>query len=33
VFKRLETAGWQYSIRVRMEKGIREAVQTIDEDA
>jgi hypothetical protein len=30
VFKRLENAGWQYSIGVRMQKGIREAVQAID---
>jgi hypothetical protein len=33
VFKRLENAGWQYSIGVRMQKGIREAVAAIDEDA
>jgi hypothetical protein len=33
VFGRLETAGWQYSIGVRMQKGIREAVDAIDEDA
>jgi Transposase DDE domain group 1 len=33
VFKRLEQAGWQYSIGVRMQKGIREAVETIEEDA
>ncbi len=33
VFKRLENAGWQYSIGVRMQKGIREAVEAIDEDA
>jgi hypothetical protein len=33
VFKRLETAGWQYSIGVRMQKGIREAVHEIDESA
>ena len=33
VFKRLERAGWQYSIGVRMQKGIREAVEAIDEDA
>ena len=33
VFKRLEQAGWQYSIGVRMQKGIREAVEAIDEDA
>jgi hypothetical protein len=33
VFKRLENAGWQYSIGVRMQKGIRDAVDAIDEDA
>jgi hypothetical protein len=33
VFKRLEDAGWQYSIGVRMQKGIREAVESINEDA
>ena len=33
VFKRLEQAGWQYSIGVRMQKGIREAVEAIDEVA
>ena len=33
VFKRLERAGWQYSIGVRMQKGVREAVEAIDEDA
>jgi Transposase DDE domain group 1 len=33
VFKRLEQAGWQYSIGVRMQKGIREAVQAIAESA
>src|ERR1700728_2900485 len=33
VFKRLENGGWQYSIGVRMQKEIREAVNTIDEDA
>jgi Transposase DDE domain group 1 len=33
VFARLETAGWQYSIGVRMLKGIREAVEAIDENA
>jgi len=33
VFKRLETAGWQYSIGVRMQKAIREAVQAIEESA
>jgi hypothetical protein len=32
VFKRLEDAGWQYSIGVRMQKGIRDAVEQIDED-
>ncbi|MGH2904992.1 MAG: IS1380 family transposase [Solirubrobacteraceae bacterium] len=31
VFERLEKAGWQYSIGVRMQKVIREAVETIDE--
>jgi len=31
VFKRLEGAGWQYSIGVRMQKGIRKAVEAIDE--
>jgi len=31
VFKRLEQAGWQYSIGVRMQKGIREAMEAIDE--
>lgn len=31
VFKRLETAGWQYSIGVRMQKGIGEAVQAIQQ--
>jgi hypothetical protein len=30
VFKRLEQAGWFYSIGVRMQKGIREAVQAIE---
>jgi hypothetical protein len=33
VFKRLEQAGWQYSIGVRMQKGIRAAVEAIDKDA
>jgi hypothetical protein len=33
VFKRLENAGWQYSIGVRMQKGIHEAVAAIDQDA
>ena len=33
VFKRLEKAGWQYSIGVRMQKGIRAAVQAIEESA
>ena len=33
VFKRLEHAGWQYSIGVRMQKGVREAVEAIDEQA
>ncbi len=33
VFKRLEKAGWQYSIGVRMQKGIREAVEAIEETA
>jgi Transposase DDE domain group 1 len=33
VFERLEKAGWQYSIGVRMQKGIREAVQAIEESA
>jgi hypothetical protein len=33
VFKRLEKAGWQYSIGVRMQQGIREAVQAIEESA
>ena len=33
VFKRLEQAGWQYSIGVRMQKGIRAAVEAIDERA
>jgi hypothetical protein len=33
VFKRLEKAGWQYSIGVRMTKNVRAAVEAIDEDA
>jgi hypothetical protein len=33
VFKRLEQAGWQYSIGVRLQKGIREAVEAIEETA
>jgi hypothetical protein len=33
VFKRLEDAGWQYSIGVRMQKGIRETVEQIAQDA
>jgi hypothetical protein len=33
VFTRLERAGWQYSIGVRMQKGIRAAVEAIAEDA
>ena len=33
VFARLEKAGWQYSIGVRMQKGIREVVQAIEESA
>lgn len=33
VFERLEQAGWQYSIRVRMIKTVRAAVEAIDEDA
>jgi hypothetical protein len=32
VFARLEQAGWQYSIGVRMQKGIRKAVEAIDEN-
>jgi hypothetical protein len=31
VFERLEQAGWSYSIGVRMQKGIREAVEAIEE--
>ncbi|MCA1679926.1 MAG: IS1380 family transposase [Actinobacteria bacterium] len=33
VFGRLEQAGWQYSIGVRMIKTVRAAVEAIDEDA
>jgi hypothetical protein len=33
VFCRLEQAGWSYSIGVRMQKGIRMALQAIDEEA
>jgi Transposase DDE domain group 1 len=33
VFARLEKAGWQYSIGVRMQEGIRQAVEAIDEHA
>lgn len=33
VFERLERAGWQYSIGVRMIKTVRGAVEAIDEDA
>jgi hypothetical protein len=33
VFERLEKAGWQYSIGVRMIKTVRGAVEAIDEDA
>ncbi|MGI8623813.1 MAG: transposase [Solirubrobacteraceae bacterium] len=33
VFERLERAGWQYSIGVRMIKTVRVAVDAIDEDA
>jgi hypothetical protein len=33
VFKRLEMAGWQYSIGVRMQKGIRAAVDQIQDSA
>jgi hypothetical protein len=33
VFERLERAGWQYSIGVRMIKSVRAAVEAIDEDA
>jgi hypothetical protein len=33
VFKRLQRAGWQYSIAVRMTKTVRAAVEQIDEQA
>jgi hypothetical protein len=33
VFERLQRAGWQYSIGVRMIKTVRAAVEAIDEDA
>jgi hypothetical protein len=33
VFERLERAGWQYSIGVRMIKTVRAALEAIDEDA
>jgi len=33
VFTRLEQAGWQYSIGVRMQKGIRAAIEAIPEEA
>jgi len=33
MFCRLEQAGWQYSIGVRMQKAIRQAVETIEESA
>jgi DDE family transposase len=33
VFERLERAGWQYSIGVRMIRTVRAAVEAIDEDA
>ncbi len=33
VFERLERAGWQYSIGVRMIKTVRAAVEAIDQDA
>ena len=33
VFERLEQAGWLYSIGVRMQKGIRTAVEQVDEQA
>jgi hypothetical protein len=33
VFGRLENAGWQYSIGVRMQKGIRETVEQIEDNA
>jgi len=32
-FERLEKAGWRYSIGVRMQKGVREAVEAISEGA
>lgn len=32
-FERLEKAGWRYSIGVRMQKGVREAIEAIFEDA
>jgi hypothetical protein len=32
-FERLEKAGWRYSIGVRMQKGIRKAIEAISEDA
>src|ERR1700757_2550172 len=33
VFKRLERAGWQYSIGVRMQKGVRAVMEQIQESA
>jgi hypothetical protein len=33
VFERLERAGWQYSIGVRMVKSVRAVAETIDDDA
>jgi hypothetical protein len=33
VFERLEKAGWRYSIGVRMQKGVREAIEAISEGA
>jgi len=33
VFEYLEKMGWRYSIGVRMQKGVRAAVEAIDEDA
>lgn len=33
VFERLEKAGWRYSVGVRMQKGAREAIEAISEDA
>jgi hypothetical protein len=33
VFERLEKAGWLYSIGVRIQKGIRRAVEAIDGQA